>query len=202
MNGDGLAASESAPPVRRRSLPAQRLVLLLCVVPLAALLWIGARSLPGATGLGGSWGAEGFDPGPRLAVPADLRERIGHSRLTVVFAPSRPGCGSCIEPPIEALQRFRAAYPEAHVVTALERGMRVARDVVVGGDRCDLLGRTGPRFAGEDLGVVAAFDSAGRTLLFRVLTHASFERLYDDLEIAYSLTAPMGSRWAALGAAR
>lgn len=202
MNGDGLAAGESDPPHRRRSLPAKRLVFLLCVVPLAAILWIGARGLPGTSELAVAWGPDGFDPGPRLAVPAGLRERIGHSRLTVVFAPARPGCGSCIEPPVEALRRFVAAYPQAHVVTALERGMRVARDVVVGGDRCDLLGRTAPRFAGEDLGVVAAFDSAGRTLLFRVLTHASFERLYDDLEIAYSLTAPMNSRWATLGVSR
>ena len=50
--------------------------------------------------------------------------------------------------------------------------------------------------------MIAAFDSAGRTLLFRVLTEASFGRLYDDLETAYSLTAPRGSRWASQEEAR
>ncbi len=161
------------------------------VLLLGAGIWTGARRQ-----------IEGFDPGPRLAVPAELRERFERSRLTIVFAPARPGCGSCIEPPVVALQRFIADYPDAHVVTALQRGLRVAKDVVIGGDRCDLDGATGPRFAGEDLGVIAAFDGAGRTLLFHVLTHSSFDRLYDDLETAYSLTAPKGSRWVALEASR
>jgi len=155
------------------------------VLGFGASLWIGAQR-----------GPRGFDPGPLLVDSASLRERVARSRLTIVFAPARPGCSSCIEPPVETLRRFVATYPDAHVVTALQRGLRTGSDIVVGGDRFELRGKTGPRFAGQDLGVVAAFDRAGRTLLFRVLTHTSFERLYDDLETAYSLTAPKNSLWA------
>lgn len=140
----------------------------------------------------------GFDPTPRLVRTDSLRDRVARHRLTVVFAPARPGCASCIMPPVEALRRFTANYPEAHVVTALQPGLRLGREAMVGGDRLDLDGFTGPRFAGQDLGVIAAFDGAGRTLLFRALTQASFDRLYDELETAYSLTAPRGSRWASL----
>jgi hypothetical protein len=154
-----------------------------CALP--ALLLTGARPQP-----------RGFDPVPQLIQADSLRDRVTRHRLTVVFAPARPGCSSCIMPPVEALRRFVASYPEAHVVTALQPGLRVGRDTLVGGDRLDLKGPTGPRFAGQDLGVIAAFDGAGRTLLFRALTQASFDRLYDELETAYSLTAPRDSRWA------
>ena len=166
-------------------------ILLTLALGLGASLWIGAQRQP-----------NGFDPGPRLVGAANLQKKIAQARLTIVFAPARPGCSSCIEPPVGALRRFVAAYPDTHVVTALEHDLHVGRDVVIGGDRFDLQGRTGPRFAGQDLGVIAAFDRAGRTLLFRVLTHTSFGRLYEDLENAYSLTAPKGSRWAKLEAAQ
>lgn len=157
-------------------------------VVILAVLLLGALRSP-----------EGFDPAPRLIESRELRHAVKQARLTIVFAPARPGCGSCIVPPVETLNRFVATYPEARVLTALQPGLRVAGDTVVG-RRFDLDGRTGPRFAGQDLGVVAAFDSAGRTLLFRVLTHPAFDALYDDLENAYSLTAPQGSRWASTGA--
>ncbi len=161
-----------------------RRILVPAAVVLSAALLLGALNSP-----------KGFDPAPQILDSRELRETVKEARLTIVFAPARPGCGSCIVPPVATLNRFVATYPEARVLTALQPGLRVGGDVVVG-RRFDLEGRTGPRFAGQDLGVVAAFDSAGRTLLFRVLTHPAFDALYGDLENAYSLTAPKGSRWA------
>ena len=190
MNGDESSSIEIAKR-SRPSLSDPWQIVVLLAIGLLGSFWIGAQRQP-----------EGFDPGPRLVENRILLKKISQARLTIVFAPARPGCSSCIEPPVETLHRFLAAYPDAHVVTALQSDLHVGREVLAGGDRFDLIGKTEPRFAGQDLGVIAAFDSAGRTLLFHVLTHASFDRLYDDLETAYSLTAPRGSRWASLETSR
>jgi hypothetical protein len=145
--------------------------------------------------------ADGFNPEPSWSLPAALRESVGKSRLTVVFAPASPGCSSVLVPPLQALRRFAAAYPEAQMVTALRPELQLPKEFLLGA-AFPLDSENTAGFGGQAAGVVAAYDRAGRTLLFRVFTRSSVDDLYGELEAAYSLTAPNGMRWAALDARR
>ncbi len=145
--------------------------------------------------------APGFKPEPRWELPPKLQEAAGNARLTVVFAPARPGCSSALVPPLQALQRFAKTYPEARMWTALRPELQLPEKYRLGStialDTADTVG-----FGGQEDGVVAAYDRSGRTLLFRVFTRTSADDLFAELETAYSLTVPNGVRWAALDALR
>lgn len=154
----------------------------------------------GLAGLGASSPA-GFNPEPHSALPRELRESMGNSRLTVVFAPAHPGCSSALVPALQTLQRFEAAFPETRTWTALRPEIRLPEKYTLGRvvslDPKDTVG-----FGGQEDGLVAAYDRAGRTLLFRIFTKSSVDGLYAELETAYSLTVPNSVRWVALDARR
>jgi len=174
-------------------------VLGLCLTLLASISLLAVGQRTDAARL--SARPSGFNPEPSWALPAALRESVGKSRLTVVFAPANPGCSSVLVPPLQALRRFAAAYPEAYMVTALRPELQLPKELLLGAAfPLDTENTAG--FGGQAAGVVAAYDRAGRTLLFRVFTRSSVDDLYGELEAAYSLTAPNDLRWAALDARR